>query len=129
MVSTLRTPAKPDGVTVPVVAVHRGRAETRAADLDVAGKPGILGTSTTSEGPVHGETRLSMTHVTTYSCDTCRTRVTSDEAFIRSVNLRTVAWCRACWLSRHSELSIPLQREASSAPGRRAPRRRLLGRR
>ncbi len=57
----------------------------------------------------------------TYTCDTCRDTVTADVAFVRSVNLRTVAWCRPCWAARHPELPIPVQRQSS---GDRPPARR-----
>jgi hypothetical protein len=59
----------------------------------------------------------------TYTCDTCQDCVTADAAFVRSINLRTVAWCRACWAARHPELPmIPVQRQPSSEQP--APRRR-----
>jgi hypothetical protein len=56
-----------------------------------------------------------------YSCDTCQCPVTQDDGFFRSVNLRTVAWCRACWVARHPGLGVPAQRQAPEAESR--PRR------
>ena len=61
-----------------------------------------------------------------FSCDTCHEQVHADEAFFRSVNLRPVAWCRACWFARH-DLPIPSQRQAPDAE--RRPRRSILQRR
>ncbi len=59
----------------------------------------------------------------TYTCDTCHARVTADAAFVRSVNLRSVAWCRSCWAARHPELQIPVQRQESTpAPAPANPR-------
>jgi hypothetical protein len=52
-----------------------------------------------------------------YICDTCQRPVEFENAFLRSVNLRTVAWCRACWFARHSDL-IPQQRQGSTSPER-----------
>ena len=68
-----------------------------------------------------------------YSCDTCHSPVNLDEGFFRSINLRTVAWCRPCWLARHSELPIPAQRQSSDtesqAPAADRAQRRWLARR
>jgi hypothetical protein len=47
-----------------------------------------------------------------YSCDTCHRPLEFDEGFFRSINLRTVAWCRDCWVARHADLGIPAQRQA-----------------
>ena len=65
-----------------------------------------------------------------YTCDTCQCVVSLDEGFFRSVNLRTVAWCRPCWLARHADLGIPAQRRPpEQAPAaERAERRWLLRR-
>ena len=49
-----------------------------------------------------------------YTCDTCQRSVELDNAFLRSVNLRTVAWCRDCWFAKHDGL-IPQQRQAPQA--------------
>jgi hypothetical protein len=61
----------------------------------------------------------------TYSCDTCHAPVSADQAFVRSINLRSVAWCRSCWAARHPELQIPVQRQASATEPAPAPRRWL----
>jgi hypothetical protein len=67
-----------------------------------------------------------------HTCDACQCVVSPDEGFFRSVNLRTVAWCRPCWLARHTHLGIPAQRrppdqEPGQAPAtERAERRWLL---
>ena len=60
-----------------------------------------------------------------YTCDTCQCVVSPDEGFFRSVNLRTVAWCRPCWLARHADLPIPAQRESpeQASASERAERR------
>ena len=36
-----------------------------------------------------------------YTCEGCYGEVSLDQAFLRSINLRTLAWCRSCWLERH----------------------------
>lgn len=62
----------------------------------------------------------------TYTCDACHAPVNDNAAFVRSMNLRTVAWCRPCWIARHPELAIPAQRDTSSPavpPEQRGPRR------
>lgn len=61
-----------------------------------------------------------------YSCDTCHRPLAFDEGFVRSVNLRTVAWCRDCWMARHTDLGIPAQRQA---PAEGRAERRWLTRR
>jgi hypothetical protein len=39
-----------------------------------------------------------------------------DAAFVRSVNLRPVAWCRSCWFAKHGITpSIPEQRQPPAA--------------
>ncbi len=68
-------------------------------------------------------TGVSMEQV--FSCEGCHASVREDEAFLRSVNLRAVAWCRTCWFSRHPELTVPAQRTASTP---QQPRRRWLSR-
>ena len=51
-----------------------------------------------------------------YTCEGCYGEVSSDRAFLRSINLRTLAWCRDCWFERHPELGIvPQQRQAPAA--------------
>jgi hypothetical protein len=63
----------------------------------------------------------------THTCDTCHAPVNGDAAFVRSINLRTVAWCRPCWIARNPHLAIPAQRETSvpavTPPAQRKPRR------
>ncbi len=59
----------------------------------------------------------------TYTCDTCHAQVNDNAAFVRSMNLRTVAWCRPCWVARNPQLAIPPQREAS-APAVTPPEQR-----
>jgi hypothetical protein len=51
-----------------------------------------------------------------YTCAGCGRPVSQDNAFRRSINLRTVAWCSPCWRERHTELFIPGQRESSVDP-------------
>ena len=51
-----------------------------------------------------------------YTCDTCHAPVDANKAFVRSLNLRTVAWCRPCWVARNPHLAIPPQRESSAPP-------------
>jgi hypothetical protein len=46
--------------------------------------------------------------------------VDENQAFVRSLDLRTVAWCRPCWVARNPQLAIPPQRD-SSAPAPTAP--------
>ena len=65
----------------------------------------------------------------TYTCDACHDTVTPDAAFVRSINLRTVAWCRPCWAARHPELPIPTQRQSSDDVPATTPRRWVLTRR
>ena len=65
----------------------------------------------------------------TLTCSTCGTAVTEDNAFLRSVNLVTTAWCRPCWFEKHGLLQLPEQRESTPAPSptaRRWPRRRQV---
>ncbi len=64
-----------------------------------------------------------------FTCDVCHCPVGLDEGFFRSVNLRPVAWCRACWLARHSELGIPQQRQAPDEERLREPARERAQRR
>jgi len=75
---------------------------------------GSLETSTTGEGPGTGETGISMSH----TCDRCHATVSLDRAFLRSVNLRTVAWCRDCWAATHELARVPEQRQPERAPRR-----------
>jgi hypothetical protein len=63
-----------------------------------------------------------------YTCDTCHCPVSLDEGFFRSVNLRTVAWCRDCWLARHTELGIPGQRQGSDPQPAQGSQRSPRGR-
>jgi hypothetical protein len=58
----------------------------------------------------------------TFTCSTCGTAVTEDSAFLRSVNLVTTAWCRACWFDKQGLPQLPEQRE-SAAASTQAPRR------
>ena len=60
-----------------------------------------------------------------YTCDDCHRAVALDGAFLRSVNLRTVAWCRDCWFAKHTDL-IPQQRQAPQSD--RTSRRRFTRR-
>jgi hypothetical protein len=53
------------------------------------------------------------------TCRDCRRLVTPDDAFIRSVNLVTTAWCRQCWMAKHEHLLLPEQRTAPTARRRR----------
>jgi hypothetical protein len=61
-----------------------------------------------------------------YSCAGCRRHVSGDQAFLRSVNFRTVAWCSPCWRDRHADQLIPVDRpmpaDAVIPAQRRAPR-------
>ena len=63
----------------------------------------------------------------TYTCDTCHAPVNENMAFVRSVDFRTVAWCRPCWVARNPQLAIPPQRDSSAPavtpPDQRKPRR------
>jgi hypothetical protein len=60
----------------------------------------------------------------TYTCDSCHQTVSLDGGFFRSVNLRTVAWCRDCWFAKHADLRVPQQRQAEETSSRRwLPRR------
>ena len=61
-----------------------------------------------------------------YSCDTCRRPVALDEGFFRSVNLRPVAWCRACWFAKKG-LPIPAQRRVPDAEDTPRTERRRRG--
>ena len=62
----------------------------------------------------------------TYTCDTCHAPVDDNRAFVRSMNLRIVAWCRPCWVARNPDLAIPPQRGSShpapKPPSQRGPR-------
>jgi hypothetical protein len=71
----------------------------------------ILGSSTKDEGSFHGEAGASMD--ISHTCEDCHRTVT-DGAFLRSVNLRTVAWCRECWFAKRTDL-IPQQRQPSQS--------------
>ena len=53
------------------------------------------------------------------TCRDCRRAVSLDEAFIRSVQLITTAWCRECWMAKHAHLLIPEQRTAPATQRRR----------
>ncbi len=71
-----------------------------------------------------------------YTCDTCLEPVAPEAAFVRSVNLRTTAWCHDCWFARHPDLGqadlqspdlqLPAQRGSARGTSRR--RRALLRR-
>lgn len=54
--------------------------------------------------------------MTRYTCEGCYGEVDPAQAFLRSINLRTLAWCRNCWFERHPELGVmPQQRQAPAA--------------
>lgn len=62
----------------------------------------------------------------TYHCVECDRPVTEDEAFLRSVNLESTAWCRPCWFAKNTHLLVPQQRRAPAIQAK--PRRRWLPR-
>jgi hypothetical protein len=53
------------------------------------------------------------------TCRDCRRPVNLDDAFIRSVQLTTTAWCRECWMAKHKDLFVPEQRAAPTGTRRR----------
>lgn len=55
----------------------------------------------------------------TYTCDTCGEQVPRPEAAIRSVALRQVHYCRACF-AEIMELVVPPQRESAEQLSRSA---------
>jgi hypothetical protein len=64
-----------------------------------------------------------------YSCEDCHRVVAADQAFIRSLSFRHVAWCQSCWRVRHGlpmPAAIPQQRRA---PAVERAERRWLARR
>jgi hypothetical protein len=72
--------------------------------------------------------------MSSYSCAGCQRQVSEDEAFLRSVNLRMVAWCSPCWRDRHADQLmpvdrlIPAQRQSSRDVPEATPLRRALRR-
>ncbi|NUR07409.1 MAG: hypothetical protein HOQ22_09120 [Nocardioidaceae bacterium] len=64
----------------------------------------------------------------TYTCCSCFRTVPEDEAFVRSVNLTSTAWCRPCWFAKNAHLLVPQQR-GQSTDEQQLRRRWLLRRR
>lgn len=61
------------------------------------------------------------TRDTAYSCTVCGSIIAEADAFVRSVNLQSVAWCRPCWFAKNAHL--PQQRTGADAM-KEEPRRR-----